>query len=161
MATDNIKKNIEKLRQDIRLHDYKYYVENKPEISDQQYDSILNKLKDIEKEYPQFSSKDSPTQKIGEQVLSGFKKIQHISPMFSMDNTYSADELREFDKRVKKNLPKESINYVVELKIDGASVSLLYENGIFRSGATRGDGSKGDNNREPKGYNRDTAVCEK
>ena len=74
MVTDDISKNIEKLRQDIRLHDYKYYVENKPEISDQQYDSILSKLKDIEKEYPQFFSKDSPTQKIGEQALSGFKK---------------------------------------------------------------------------------------
>ncbi len=144
MAIDDIKNKIERLRQDIRLHDYKYYVENKPEISDHQYDNLMTRLKGLEREYPQFASKVSPTQKVGERVLSGFKKIRHISPMLSMDNTYSADELREFDKRVKKNLPDENIDYVVELKIDGASVSLVYEKGIFKTGATRGDGKRGD-----------------
>ncbi len=144
MTIDDIKNKIERLRQDICLHDYKYYVENKPEISDQQYDNLIARLKDLEKEYPQLISKDSPTQKVGEQVLSGFKKIRHVSRMLSMDNTYSADELREFDKRVKKNLPDENIEYVVELKIDGASVSLVYEKGIFKAGATRGDGKRGD-----------------
>jgi len=144
MTTDDIKNSIERLRQDIHLHDYKYYVENKPEISDQQYDSLITRLKGLEKEYPQLVSKDSPTQKVGERAVSGFKKIRHISRMLSMDNTYSADELREFDKRVKKNLPNENIDYVVELKIDGASVSLVYEKGIFKAGATRGDGKRGD-----------------
>jgi len=130
MTTDDIKNSIERLRQDIHLHDYKYYVENKPEISDQQYDSLITRLKGLEKEYPQLVSKDSPTQKVGERAVSGFKKIRHISRMLSMDNTYSADELREFDKRVKKNLPNENIDYVVELKIDGASVSLVMKRHI-------------------------------
>ena len=144
MAADDIKKRIEGLRQEIRLHDHKYYVENRPEISDQRYDSLIKRLEELEQKHPQFFSKDSPTQKIGEQAAGWVRKVRHISTMLSMDNTYSADELREFDKRVKKNLPKEDINYVVEPKIDGASVSLLYESGIFKSGATRGDGKRGD-----------------
>jgi DNA ligase (NAD+) len=144
MAANDIKKRIEKLRQEIRLHDYKYYVENRPEISDQRYDSLMRQLKELEDEHPQFFSKDSPTQRVGGQAVGGPKKIRHISTMLSMDNTYSADELREFDKRVKKNLPKEDISYVVELKIDGACVSLFYENGILKSGATRGDGTRGE-----------------
>jgi len=144
MAANDIKKRIKELRQEIRLHDRKYYVENRPEISDQRYDSLIRQLKELEDEHPQFFSKDSPTQRIGEQAVGRSKKIRHISTMLSMDNTYSADELREFDKRIKKNLSKEDISYVVELKIDGASVSLFYENGIFKSGATRGDGKRGD-----------------
>ncbi len=144
MDINKAKADIEKLKKQIREHDYKYYVENKPEISDQRYDVLLSQLRELEGRFPQLVTKDSPTQKVGEQALSGFKKITHISPMLSMDNTYSADELREFDRRVKKNLLKQEVSYVAELKIDGASVSLLYRDGNLVSGATRGDGKTGD-----------------
>lgn len=136
--------DIEKLREGIRQHDYKYYVENKPEISDQQYDKLMRQLKNLEKANPKLITSDSPTQRISEQPVEGFPKVKHRVAMLSMDNTYSADELREFDKRVKKNLPRETISYVVELKIDGISVSLIYKDGKLQKGATRGDGVTGD-----------------
>ncbi len=141
---EKIKKEIEELREKIRYHDYKYYVENMPEISDQAYDALYKKLKELEEKYPQFITPDSPTQRIGGKPLEEFKTVKHRIPMLSMDNTYSEDELRDFDRRVKKLLPKQEVHYVVELKIDGVSVSLIYENGIFVQGATRGDGYQGD-----------------
>ncbi|MFH0731327.1 MAG: NAD-dependent DNA ligase LigA [Candidatus Omnitrophota bacterium] len=142
--TNDIKKQIEKLRNEIREHDYKYYVENKPQIQDHDYDKLMRQLIDLERAHPELITKDSPTQRVSERPVDGFPKIKHRAGMFSMDNTYSADELREFDKRVKKNLPKEGISYVVELKIDGVSISLTYENGVLTQGATRGDGETGD-----------------
>lgn len=141
---ERIKKEIEELREKIRYHDYKYYVENMPEISDQAYDALYRKLKELEEKYPQFITPDSPTQRIGGKPLEEFKTVKHRIPMLSMDNTYSEEEIRDFDRRVRKLLPKEEVNYVVELKIDGVSVSLIYENGIFVQGATRGDGYQGD-----------------
>ncbi len=141
---EKIKKEIEELREKIRYHDYKYYVENMPEISDQAYDALYARLKELEEKYPQFITPDSPTQRIGGKPLEEFKTVKHRIPMLSMDNTYSEDELRDFDRRLKKLLPKQEVHYVVELKIDGVSVSLLYENGIFVQGATRGDGYQGD-----------------
>jgi DNA ligase (NAD+) len=144
MNMQDAKKNIEKLREQIRYHDYKYYVENKPEISDQQYDSLMRKLTEIERQYPELISPDSPTQRVNERPVEEFPKVKHRVPMLSMDNTYSAEELREFDKRVRKNLPKEPVSYVVELKIDGVSVSLTYKNARLETGATRGDGETGD-----------------
>ena len=144
MVDNSIKNSIKKLRDIIRLHDFKYYVENSPEISDQEYDNLMKQLKDLEEQNPALVTKDSPTQRVGEQPIEGFKKLKHKVPMLSMDNTYSADELREFDKRVRKNLSKEIIDYAVELKIDGASVSLQYRDGLFEKGATRGDGKTGD-----------------
>ncbi|NQT90699.1 MAG: NAD-dependent DNA ligase LigA [Candidatus Omnitrophica bacterium] len=140
----DVSKEIEALREKIRSHDHKYYVENRPEISDQQYDKLMRSLIDLEKKNPRLITPDSPTQRVGGEPSEGFAKVKHASAMLSMDNTYSADELREFDKRVKKNLPHEDIGYVVELKIDGASVSLTYGDGLFTSGATRGDGVTGD-----------------
>lgn len=144
MATKSIKKQIEDLRERIRHHDYKYYVENKPEISDLEYDRLMRRLIELEKENPHLITPDSPSQRVGEQPVEGFPKVKHRVAMLSMDNTYSADELREFDKRIKKNLPQEKVSYVVELKIDGASISLLYKDGILQNGATRGDGETGD-----------------
>ena len=140
----DIEKKIEKFRKIVNLHNKKYYVDNKPEISDQEYDVLLTELKKLEDAHPEFITPDSPTQKVGGEVLKEFKTVEHRVPMLSIDNTYSPEELREFDERVKKNLEIQRLDYVVELKIDGVSISLLYKKGNFIQGATRGDGVKGD-----------------
>jgi len=140
----DIKKKIEELKKQIALHNKKYYVDNKPEISDFGYDGLMDELKRLEKSHPEFTSPDSPTQRVGGEVLKEFKTVEHKIPMLSMDNTYSSEEMEEFDERVRKNLEVAKLNYVVELKIDGVSISLLYEKGKFIRGATRGDGVKGD-----------------
>jgi DNA ligase (NAD+) len=144
MDKKGIKKKIDKLRELINYHDRKYYAENRPEISDQEYDRLIKQLKKLEQAHPEFIAPDSPTQRVSGEVLEGFKSVEHRVPMLSMDNTYSADEIREFDKRVRKNLGVAKLDYIVELKIDGVSISLLYEKGKFVRGATRGDGFKGD-----------------
>ena len=136
------KKEIEKLRDEINYHNHKYYVENNPVISDYEFDQLLKKLEKIETEHPDLITPDSPTQRVGGKPLDGFKTVEHKVPMLSLANTYTNDELRDFDERVKKHVP--DIEYVVEPKIDGAGVALLYENGILVRGATRGDGRKGD-----------------
>ena len=130
----DIEKKIRSLRRLIAHHDRKYYVESRPEISDQEYDRLLKELKKLETLHPGSITPDSPTQRVSGQVLEGFETIEHRLPMLSMDNTYSADEIRDFDKRVKKNLGVKELDYVVELKIDGVSISLLYENGRFIRG---------------------------
>ena len=144
----NMKKDIEKkikaLRREIDLHNRKYYVDNRPEVSDQEYDRLMDELKKLEEAYPEFITPGSPTQKVGGEVLKEFKTVDHKVPMLSIDNTYSPEEIIKFDERVKKNLEVDRLDYVVELKIDGVSISLLYEKGIFILGATRGDGVKGD-----------------
>ncbi|MFH0771298.1 MAG: NAD-dependent DNA ligase LigA [Candidatus Omnitrophota bacterium] len=139
-----IKEKIEKLREEIRFHDRLYYVENKPKISDQSYDLLLKKLQKLEEERPEFITPDSPTQRVAGAAVGGFVVVEHKVQMLSMDNTYNHKELREFDERVKKNLGGGIYEYIAELKIDGISVSLTYDNGIFVRGATRGDGLKGD-----------------
>lgn len=144
MQKYNIKKEIESLRAKIREHDNLYYVLNKPVISDQEYDKLYRDLKDLEGANPEFITPDSPTQRVGGHPAEGFAVVKHMAPMMSMDNTYSAEELREFDNRVRKNLKDEEYEYVVELKFDGVSISLLYENGRWIKGATRGDGLQGD-----------------
>ena len=145
MSQKDVKDQIEKLRETIRRHDHLYYVLNKPEISDQEYDSLYRKLKDLEESHKELITPDSPTQRVGGQPIKEFPVVKHIVPMLSLDNTYSADEIREFDARVKKNLKGEKIEYVVESKFDGVSISLLYEKGKWVLGATRGDGMQGDN----------------
>ena len=141
---NEVKKQIERLREEIRRHDRLYYVENNTKISDQEYDALLKKLEKLEKEDPGSVTPDSPTQRVAGEPVGGFSVVEHKAKMLSMDNTYNHDELREFDARVKKNLGGEKYEYVVELKIDGVSVALTYENGKFTRGATRGDGFKGD-----------------
>jgi len=148
------KKAIEKLRLEIRQHDILYYVEDKPEISDREYDRLLQKLIDWEKKHPDDISADSPTQRVGGKVSERFTGIAHKTAMLSLDNTYNLDEFRDFHKRVVKGLNKgesaenqvaeNEIEYVVELKIDGLGVNLTYENGLFVQGATRGDGVTGE-----------------
>lgn len=144
MAKTAAKKKISKLRNLVNYHDRKYFVESKPEIPDGEYDRIYRELKDLEKKFPEFITADSPTQRVSEKPMAGFRHLKHAVPMLSMDNTYSHDELREFDKRIKKNLCGENYEYAVEFKIDGVSVSLIYENGLFSLGATRGNGRVGD-----------------
>ena len=143
MAKD-VNKRIEQLRSEIRGHDYLYYVLNQPKISDRQYDELFAKLKKLEEANPQFITADSPTQRVSERPLEGFTNVRHVVPMLSMDNTYSADELKAFDERVTKQLGSEDYDYVVELKIDGVAISLRYEDGVLVTAATRGDGEVGD-----------------
>ena len=144
-AFSDPKKEAERLRRIIRLHDRKYYVENRPEISDPEYDRLYRSLRDLEQRFPQLVTPDSPTQRIAEKPLKGFAAVRHRLPLQSIDNTYSADELREFDARIRRFLScEEPVPYTVEPKFDGVSVSLTYEKGRFTRGATRGDGEQGD-----------------
>ena len=135
---------IEALRRQIRRHDHLYYVQNMPVISDREYDKLFSELKKLEQENPNLITPDSPTQRVAGRPLECFNTVAHSTPMLSMDNTYSAEELREFDQRVQRGLKGEEQRYVVESKIDGVAVSLRYENGQLVLGSTRGDGVSGD-----------------
>jgi DNA ligase (NAD+) len=144
MATAKDKERVEELRRLIDHHNYLYYVEAKPEISDKEFDKLYDELKKLETDNPELITPDSPTQRVGGQPIEGFVTVTHREPMLSIDNTYSAEELGEFDRRVRKLLGGEPVQYVVELKIDGVAISLTYEHGRFTVGATRGDGEHGD-----------------
>lgn len=139
-----VKDRIDELRKEINHHNRLYYVDAKPEISDREFDRLLEELKQLEIAHPEFDSPDSPTHRVGGEPITGFKPVHHREPMRSIDNSYSADDLREFDARVRKLLGSENVRYVVELKIDGVAMSLTYEGGKFTVGATRGDGEQGD-----------------
>ncbi len=156
----NVIEKIENLRAKIRYHDGKYYVENMPEIADYEYDQLMIELRKLESSYPQLITPDSPTQRVGGEPVSEFTPFEHRIPMLSIENTYSDEELREFDKRIRRMLKNarqndlstradnaglvDEIEYVVELKIDGVAITLWYENGVFTHGATRGNGFRGD-----------------
>jgi len=142
MNKNEAKKKIGKLREEINLHNFKYYVENNPVISDYEFDQLLKELEKLESDFPELITPDSPSQRVGEQPSEGFETVEHKVPMLSLANTYTYDELREFDERIKKHV--NNVEYVVEPKIDGAGVALLYENGALVRGATRGDGIRGD-----------------
>ncbi len=138
-------KEIKKLREEIEKHNYHYYVLDKPLISDFEYDALMRRLIELEKKYPQFITNDSPTQKVGGMSQEKFQTVIHKYPLLSLENAINFDELKDFNERVKKFLSKNSeIEYVCELKIDGLAVSLIYENGIFIKGSTRGDGIQGE-----------------
>ncbi len=144
MNKNGIKKEIGLLRRKIRENDDLYYLLNKPVISDREYDRLYRRLKELEGEHPELIVPDSPTQRVGGHPAEGFAVVKHMVPMMSMENTYSPTELKEFDERVRKNLKGKEYEYVVELKFDGVSISLLYEKGRWIRGATRGDGLEGD-----------------
>jgi len=129
----------------VRGHDYAYYVQARPAVSDQEYDRLYRALKDIESEFPDLVTPDSPTQKVGGEPLEGFETVSHAVPMMSLDNTYSQEELVAFLKRVQKLVPDRALDWTVEPKVDGVAVTLRYERGQLVLGATRGDGSTGDN----------------
>ncbi|MBU4310788.1 NAD-dependent DNA ligase LigA, partial [bacterium] len=145
---EKIKKEIERLREEIRYHDYKYYIENQPVISDKEYDALMQKLIKLEEKYPQFITPDSSTQRVGGAPAEEFGEAKHIVPLLSLSNAFSFEDLEAFDKRVKRmlGLPSDrDIEYVSELKIDGLAINLTYENGVLVRGATRGDGFRGEN----------------
>ncbi|MBM4078309.1 MAG: NAD-dependent DNA ligase LigA, partial [Planctomycetes bacterium] len=141
---ESVQAKLDDLRALIRHHDRKYYVENKPEISDYEYDQFYKQLQQLEAEHPDLITPDSPTQRVAGEPLREFATVEHRVPMLSIDNTYSDAELREFDERVRRWLEGAQPSYVVELKIDGVAITLWYEHGAFIRGATRGDGARGD-----------------
>lgn len=135
---------IEQLRDELRYHDRKYYVEAAPEISDTDYDRLIDRLKKLEAAHPDLVTPDSPTQRVGDQPVDDLVSITHRAPMLSIENSYSVDELREYGQRIARLLPGETVEWVVELKIDGVAVSMLYEQGRLVYGASRGNGVIGD-----------------
>ena len=137
-------KKIESLREKIRHHEYLYYVLDDPEISDQEFDQLMQQLKDMEKQHPDLLTPDSPTQRVGGKPREGFVKVRHSSPMLSLDNTYSEEELRDWERRVHELSGRKDVDYVCELKLDGMSLALTYEKGRLARGVTRGDGSVGE-----------------
>ncbi|MDZ7671345.1 MAG: NAD-dependent DNA ligase LigA [Halanaerobiales bacterium] len=144
MADKKIKEKVKSLREEIRKHEYKYYVLDNPQISDYEYDQLLKKLKDLENEYPELITEDSPTQRVGGEPREDFKKVEHSSQALSLDNAFNREELKNFDDRVKRKLENTDYKYIVEHKIDGLSAILRYENGKLTIGATRGNGRVGE-----------------
>src|ERR1700676_2042402 len=143
MAKD-LHKKLEALREQIRQHEYRYYVLDDPEISDAQFDQLMNELKKIEDENPELVTPDSPTQRVGGKPREGFLKAPHSSPMLSLDNTYNGDDLRNCERRIHELAGRQEIEYVCELKLDGMSLALHYEGGKLVRGITRGDGTIGE-----------------
>src|SRR6267378_3453286 len=137
-------KRMEQLRDEIRKHDQLYYEKAAPEIGDREYDRLYKELVDLERRFPELLTPDSPTQRVGGKPLEAFAQIQHRVPMLSLDNTYSEEEVANFYKRMTRLLPDEKIPVVIEPKVDGVAVSVMYENGRLKYAATRGDGSVGD-----------------
>jgi DNA ligase (NAD+) len=142
--SSSIQKEIETLRRKILDHDDRYYNLAQPIISDEEYDKLMLRLQELERQYPAFSTPDSPTQRVGGQITKEFSTVKHAVPMLSLSNTYSEDEVRDFDRRVRETLENEPYRYECELKFDGVAISLRYKDGIFVQGATRGDGIEGD-----------------
>ncbi len=139
-----IKARVEELRRLVQRHDYLYYVLARPEISDAEYDELFNELKRLERQHPELVTPDSPTQRVAGEVAEGFAPVTHSSPMLSLDNASSEGDVREFEARMQRILPEATFQYVCEPKIDGLGVALVYENGTFVRGATRGDGRVGE-----------------
>jgi DNA ligase (NAD+) len=137
-------KKIDSLREKIRHHEYLYYVLDNPELSDLDFDKLMQQLKALEAEHPSFITPDSPTQRVGGKPREGFVKVAHSSPMLSLDNTYNEDELRDWERRVHELSGRNDVDYVCELKLDGMSLALIYEDGKLVRGVTRGDGSVGE-----------------
>lgn len=144
MASEGIKAQVEALRKEIRHHSYLYYVLDQPEITDYEFDHLYRKLVDLEKAYPELVTPDSPTQRVGAKASDDFQKVRFRKPMLSLANAFNAEELREFDHRVKAGLAVDHVEYITELKIDGLSMNLIYENGSLVQGLTRGDGRVGE-----------------
>ena len=140
----DVEKKIETLRDKLRHHEYLYYVLDQPEISDTQFDELMKQLKDLEAEHPDLITPDSPTQRVGGKPREGFVKVRHSSPMLSLDNTYSEEELRAWEHRVHELSGRKDVDYVCELKLDGMSLALIYEDGRLARGITRGDGTTGE-----------------
>jgi DNA ligase (NAD+) len=143
-AAKDTEKKIDALREKIRHHEYLYYVLDHPEITDLEFDKLMQQLKDVESEHPALVTLDSPTQRVGGKPREGFVKVRHSSPMLSLDNTYNEEELRDWERRVHELSGRSDVDYVCELKLDGMSLALIYEDGKLVRGVSRGDGSVGE-----------------
>jgi DNA ligase (NAD+) len=143
-ATASAKKEVEELREKLRHHEYRYHVLDDPEISDAAYDKLWAKLKELEAAHPELVTPDSPTARVGAPPRAGFQTFKHTRPMLSLDNAFSFDALRDFDRRVREGVGREEIAYIAEHKFDGLSISLIYEDGVLVRGVTRGDGTTGE-----------------
>ncbi len=135
---------IDTLRREIEEHNHRYYAEAAPSISDREYDKLFRELSDLENSFPNLAAADSPTRRVSGKPLKTFAQITHRAPMLSLDNTYSEEEVKEYYRRMERLLPDQKIPVVIEPKVDGVAVSLLYEKGELRYAATRGDGNVGD-----------------
>src|SRR6267143_7020439 len=144
MAAAPIEKKIESLRDKIRHHEYRYYVLDDPEITDAEFDKLINQLKKLEAEHPELITPDSPTQRVGGKPREGFVKARHSSPMLSLDNAYTEDELRDWERRVHELTGRTDLEYICELKLDGMSLALRYPGGPLERGLTRGGGNTGE-----------------
>jgi DNA ligase (NAD+) len=144
LSPEEARRRIEELREEIEQHNYNYFVLNQPTISDAEYDKLLRELQQLEEQFPQFKSPTSPTQRVGAPPQTEFKTVKHSIPMLSLANAFSDNEVREFDARVKKLAEIDKIEYVAEPKFDGLAVELVYEDGVFVLGSTRGDGETGE-----------------
>ncbi|NPB06740.1 MAG: DNA ligase (NAD(+)) LigA, partial [Aquificae bacterium] len=143
-SKEEAKKLVEELRDVIRYHDYKYYVQASPVISDYDYDRLFRALKELERKYPELVTPDSPTQRVASEITGEFPTVKHYAPMLSLDNAYTEEELREFDRRVRQLTGLDVVEYAVEPKLDGAGIALVYKDDLFVRGATRGDGIYGE-----------------
>jgi len=143
-ATEAAKNRAEELRREIEKHNHNYYVLDRPTISDAKFDSLMRELESLERQHPELRSPDSPTVRVGGQPREGFVTVPHLAPMLSLSNAFDAEELRDFDRRVRQAVGEEGLEYVAELKIDGLAVSLVYEDGLLVRAATRGDGDNGE-----------------
>src|SRR5438105_9886656 len=139
-----LENKVESLREKIRYHEYRYYVLDQPEVSDAEFDALMNELKGLEKEHPELITPDSPTQRVGGKPREGFVKAKHSSAMLSLDNAYTEEELRDWERRVHELTGRNDIEYFCELKLDGMSLALVYSDGRLERGITRGDGSIGE-----------------
>ena len=139
----NIEEKIKQLREELHRHNHNYYVLDKPEISDYDFDKMLEELQALEEKHPEFQDPNSPTLRVGGAVTRNFATVVHEYRMYSLANSYSREDLEDWEKRIKKQVDGE-VNYTCELKYDGASISLSYENGVFVKAVTRGDGFQGD-----------------
>src|SRR4051794_26354423 len=139
-----VERQINELRETIRHHEHLYYVMDAPELPDAEFDRLLQELKRLEAAHPELITRDSPSQRVGGKPLEGFPKVVHSRPMLSLDNAYNEQELRDWDRRVRESAGSENLEYVCELKLDGMSLALTYKGGHLLKGATRGDGSIGE-----------------
>lgn len=144
MTEQEAKKKLESLREVLAQYNYEYHVLDKPSVPDAEYDQKMQELKQIEEQYPHLITPDSPSQRVGGEPLEGFQKVTHRVPMLSLGNAFNEEDLKDFDRRVREGLDVNKVTYVCELKIDGLAISLRYENGFFVQGATRGDGTTGE-----------------
>ena len=145
MERQEAERQIEQLRQQLQYHNYRYHVLDDPQITDAEYDQLMRRLQELEATFPELIRPDSPTQRVGATPLETFGTVMHSLPMLSLDNAFSAEEVRDFDTRIKRQLGQsDPIEYVAEPKIDGLAVELVYVDGLFVQGSTRGDGVRGE-----------------